>query len=154
HTRAAHPTHPGRARGRHAPALLLARVQAPRAQRQAHWLGCARGRPTTWGVAVSTVEARTTTGAWERYVWVAGIVFVVALLAESVIATGPGLPQNDSPAKIASGLHEHRERLLAIAYFSAVYAVAFVIYLCSLYNLLRRDVEWARILGYLLLVGG
>jgi hypothetical protein len=91
---------------------------------------------------------------WERYVWVAGIVFVVALLAESVIATGPGLTQNDSPAKIASGLGEHRERLLVIAYFSAVYAVAFVIYLCSLYNLLRRDVEWARILGYLLLVGG
>jgi hypothetical protein len=71
-----------------------------------------------------------------------------------VIATGPGLTQNDSAAKIATGLHEHRDRLLVIAYLSAIYAVTFVIYLCSLYNLLRRDEEWGRVLGYLVLVGG
>lgn len=91
---------------------------------------------------------------WEQYAWGAGIVFVVALLAESVVATGAGLTQNNSAAKIASGLAEHRDRLLVIAYLSAVYAVAFVIYLCSLYNLLRRDTEWERILAYLVLVGG
>jgi Domain of unknown function (DUF4386) len=85
---------------------------------------------------------------------VAGIVFVVALLAESVVATGPGLTQNDSAAKIATGLHEHRTRLLVIAYLSVIYAAAFVIYLCSLYNALRRNAEPARILGYLVLVGG
>jgi hypothetical protein len=79
---------------------------------------------------------------------------VIALLAESVVATGPGLTQNDSATKIATGLHEHRTRLLVIAYLSAVYAVAFVIYLCSLYNALRRDAAPARILGYLVLVGG
>jgi len=79
---------------------------------------------------VSAVATPRSTTAWERYAWVAGIVFVVALLAESVVATGIGLTQNDSAAKIASGLHEHRERALVIAYLSAIYAVAFVIYLC------------------------
>jgi Domain of unknown function (DUF4386) len=103
---------------------------------------------------VSTVEATPRTRAWERYAWVAGIVFVIALLAESVVATGPGLTQNDSAAKIATGLHEHRARLLVIAYVSAIYAAAFVIYLCSLYNVLRRDAQPTRILGYLVLVGG
>ena len=103
---------------------------------------------------MSAVATTRSTTAWERYAWVAGIVFVVALLAESVVATGIGLTQNDSAAKIASGLHEHRERALVIAYLSAVYAVAFVIYLCSLYNLLRRDADDARPLTYLVLVGG
>lgn len=103
---------------------------------------------------MSTVEATPTTRAWERYAWVAGIVFVIALLVESAVATGPGLTQNDSAAKIATGLHEHRTRLLVIAYLSAIYATAFVIYLCGLYNVLRRDAAQARILGYLVLVGG
>ncbi|MBV9415490.1 MAG: DUF4386 family protein [Solirubrobacterales bacterium] len=103
---------------------------------------------------MNSVAATRTAGAWERCGWVAGIVFVVAFLAESVIATGIGLTHNDSPAKIATGLHQHRERLLLIAYLSAVYAVMFVIYLCSLYDRLRRDAEWARILAYLVLVGG
>jgi len=103
---------------------------------------------------VSAVATTRSTTAWERYAWVAGIVFVVALLAESVVATGIGLTQNDSAAKIASGLHEHRERALVIAYLSAIYAVAFVIYLCGLYNLLRRDADDARLLTYLVLVGG
>jgi hypothetical protein len=106
------------------------------------------------GVAMSTVESTRTRVAWERYAWGSGIVFVIALLAESVVATGAGLTQNDSAAKIASGLAEHRDRALLIAYLSAVYAVAFVVYLCSLYNLLRRDTDWDRILGYLVLVGG
>lgn len=106
------------------------------------------------GVPVSTVVATRTIGAWERYSSVAGIVFVIALLAESVVAVGVGLTQNDSAAKIAAGLHEHRARLLVIAYLSAVYAATFVVYLCSLYNLLRRDAGRARILGYLVLVGG
>lgn len=103
---------------------------------------------------MSTVVEPRTTSAWERYAWIAGIIFVVALLAESLVATGAGLTQNDSAAKIAAGLHEHRDRALLIAYLSAVYAVAFVIYLCSLYNLLRGQAEGTRILGYLLLVGG
>jgi hypothetical protein len=45
------------------------------------------------------VPIRTST-AWERYVWLGGIVFVIALVAESVVATGMGLAQNDSPARL------------------------------------------------------
>ena len=92
--------------------------------------------------------------AWERYVWVAGIIFVIALVAESVIAIGVGLSQDDSAGKMASALQVHRERLLMIAYFSVVYAPMFLIYLCSLYSLLRGDEDWPRMLGLLLMAGG
>jgi hypothetical protein len=85
---------------------------------------------------------------------VAGIVFVVALAAESVVSTGVGLTQDDSAGKIASGLHEHRERLLVIAYLSVIYAAAFVIYLSKLYDLLREETDGLRTLGSLVLVGG
>ncbi len=91
---------------------------------------------------------------WERYVWVAGIVYVIALVAESVIATTLGVTQNDSAGKIASALHEHRDRLLVIAYLSVIYVGAFVIYLWSLYNLLRGEPGRPRVLGSLVLVGG
>lgn len=95
-----------------------------------------------------------TSNAWERYAWVAGVLFVIAFVAETVVSTGVGLTQNDSAAKIASRLHEHRERLLVIAYLSVVYAAMFVIYLSGLYNMLRARTEWSRILGRLVLVGG
>ncbi len=68
--------------------------------------------------------AARTSRAWERYAWAAGIVYVIALLAEIVVALGVGLTQNDSAVKIASGLHEHRDRLLVIACLSVVYATA------------------------------
>jgi hypothetical protein len=93
-------------------------------------------------------------GAWERRAWAAGIVFVVALLAESVIATGIPINQDDSPAKIANALYEHRDRALVIAYLSIVYAVAFVIYVCRLQDLLRGAAGRARVLHSLVLVGG
>jgi hypothetical protein len=43
---------------------------------------------------------------------------------------------------------------LVIAYLSVVYATAFLIYLCSLYNLLRGDTGQPRILALLVVVGG
>ena len=101
----------------------------------------------------SVVAARSSS-TWERYAWVAGIVFVIALLAEIVVALGVGLTQNDSAGKIARGLQEHHERLLVITYLSIVYATAFLIYLCSLYSLLRGDTDRHRILGALVLIGG
>jgi hypothetical protein len=102
------------------------------------------------GSATVPVESRS----WERYAWAAGIVFVIALVAESVVATGVGLTQNDSAAKMATRLDEHRDRLLVIAYLSVVYATAFLIYLGNLHNLLRGDTDRARILGFLVMVGG
>ena len=64
-----------------------------------------------------------------RYAWAAGIVYVVALVAEIVVAAGVGLTASDSVRKIASGLPEHHTQLLVITYLSAVYATAFLIYL-------------------------
>ena len=90
---------------------------------------------------------------WERYAWVAGILFVVALVAEIVVAVGVELSQNDSAAKIANGLHAHETRLIVIACMSVVYGVMFLIYLSALHNLLRADGNRTG-LGSLVLVGG
>jgi len=93
-------------------------------------------------------------GVLERYAWVAGILFVVALVAEIVVALGVNLTQNDSAVKIANGLHAHETALTVIACLSIVYAVMFVIYLSALHNLLRGDTDRTRALGSLVLVGG
>ena len=90
----------------------------------------------------------------ERRAWAAGIVFVVALLAEAVISAGLPINQDDSAAKIAGALRDHRDIVLIAAYLSAVYAVAFVVYLAKLHDLLRGAAPRARILHSLVLVGG
>jgi len=62
------------------------------------------------------VAAARTSSAWERYAWAAGILYVVALVAETVVGLlGGGLSQNSSAAKIATALYDHRGRLLVIA---------------------------------------
>src|SRR5208282_5342996 len=82
---------------------------------------------------------------WERYAWVAGVLFVIALATEIVVAVGVELSQNDSAAKIANGLHAHEKRLIVIACLSVVYAVTFVIYLSALHNRLRGDTDRTRV---------
>ena len=72
-----------------------------------------------------------TAGVWDRRAWAAGIVFVLALLAEAVISTGIPINQNDSAAKIARALQADKQTVLVAGYLSAVYAVAFVIYLAT-----------------------
>ncbi len=101
------------------------------------------------------VAATRNSSAWERYAWVAGILYVIALVAVSVVELlGGGLSQNASAAKIANTLHDHRGRLLVIACLSVVYAAMFVIYLAKLYDLLRRGTDRSRFLGSLVLTGG
>jgi Domain of unknown function (DUF4386) len=101
------------------------------------------------------VAATRTSSAWERYAWMAGILYVIALVAVSVVELlGGGLSQNASAAKIANTLHDHRGRLLVIACLSVVYAAMFLIYLAKLYDLLRRDTDRSRFLGSLVLAGG
>jgi uncharacterized membrane protein len=90
----------------------------------------------------------------ERYAWAAGILFVIALVAEIIVAVGVELSQNNSAAKIANGLQAHETRLTVIACLSVVYAVTFVIYLSGLHSLLRGDTDRTRALGSLVLVGG
>jgi hypothetical protein len=95
-----------------------------------------------------------TAGVWDRRAWAAGIVFVVALLAEAVISTGLPINQDDSAAKIARALQDHRKTVLVAGYLSTVYAVAFVIYLARLHDLLRGVSQRARVLHSLVLIGG
>jgi hypothetical protein len=100
------------------------------------------------------VAAAQTTRAWQRYAWTAGIGFVVFFVAETVVAVGIPVNQNDSAAKIAAALHDHRGRLLVIACLSIVYAVMFVIYLTGLNEVLRADTGQLRFLGSWVLAGG
>ena len=94
-------------------------------------------------------------GAWEKYAWAAGILYVVALLAESAVGLGVKINQNDSAAKIANALADHRSRFVVVECLCVVYAATFPIYLWKLYDLLvRSEVDGARALGALLLVGG
>ena len=113
---------------------------------------CLAARPT--GYVDDIVMSTQPSGAWERYAWSAGIVFVVALLVESAIAVGIGLTHDDSAATIATGLHEHEQRLIAIACISIVYAAAFVVYLWKLSYRLRGDPDRPDSLSTLVLVGG
>ena len=106
-------------------------------------------------MATTTVSPGTpVTRRWERFAWAAGGLFVLALIAESVVSTGVGLDQNDSADTIAAGLYEHRGRLIVIACLSIIYALSFVIYLWRLYRLLRDLDDRARGVEFLALGGG
>lgn len=111
------------------------------------------------GVGVTPVAHREETTSreardWQRYAWGAGIVYVIALVAESAVAIGVGLTQNDSAGKMASALYEHRTRLVVIACLSVIYAASFLVYLWSLYNRLRGARDRSRALAPLVLAGG
>jgi hypothetical protein len=105
------------------------------------------------GEDLSVTRARTVK-ARDRGVWAAGIVFVVALLAETAVSAGLPINQDDSAAKIAHALHEHRDTVLVAAYLSMVYAVAFVIYLAKLHDMLRDAARPSGVLHSLVLIGG
>jgi hypothetical protein len=93
--------------------------------------------------------------AWERYAWLAGILYVLAVLVESAIGLGVGINQNDSAAKIATELADHRTRLVVVEGLCVVYTAMFPIYLWKLYDrFLHTDSDGSRALGALLLVGG
>jgi hypothetical protein len=91
---------------------------------------------------------------WERRAWAAGIIFVLALVAETAISAGLPINQDDSAAKIAVALRNHRNTVLVAAYLSIVYAVAFVIYLAKLHGLLQTVARPSGTLHALVLIGG
>ena len=101
------------------------------------------------------VAATRISPTWERYAWVAGVLYVLAVVAESAVGLAVGINQNDSAAKIATELADHRTRLVVVEGLCVVYAVMFPIYLWKVYDrLLRADAYGSRALGMLLLVGG
>jgi hypothetical protein len=103
---------------------------------------------------MATTTVTPVTKRWERYAWAAGGLFVLALLAESIVSTGVGVDQNDSAETIATSLLEHRTRLIVIACLSIVYALSFVIYLWRLHRLLRDLEDRARGVAFLAVGGG
>jgi hypothetical protein len=82
---------------------------------------------------------------------VAGILFVLAVVADFVVVSGIPVNQNDSAAKIANELNAHSTRLLVIAGVCVVYAAMFPIYLWKLYDVLRGG---SHTFASLVLVGG
>ena len=104
-----------------------------------------QGRTTSWLPASLMQGPHRPTRAvpgWERYAWLAGILFVLAVLAESAIGLGVGINQNDSAAKIATTLADHKNRLVVVEGFCVVYAAMFPIYLWKLYDrFLHTDAE-------------
>ena len=91
---------------------------------------------------------------WERFAWLGGILYVVALVTESIVSVGVKANQNDSAAKIAGELSDHHKRVVVVACISIFYAVGFVIYLARLHNVLRGVADRSRELVSLVLVGG
>lgn len=75
-------------------------------------------------------------------------------MAETAISAGLPINQDDSAAKIASALHNHRETVLVAVYLSIVYAVAFAIYLAKLHELLRGVAQPSGAHHSLVLIGG
>lgn len=49
--------------------------------------------------------ATRTSPTWERYAWVAGILYVLAVVAESAVGLGVGINQNDSAAVVVDPGH-------------------------------------------------
>lgn len=90
----------------------------------------------------------------QRYAWGGGVLYVVALVTESVIAVGIKANQNDSATKIATQLHDHHHRLVVIACISVFYAIGFAVYLTRLHDLLREGRSQPRFLASWVLVGG
>jgi hypothetical protein len=101
-----------------------------------------------------SVMSAATVSVWKRRAWAAGIVFVLALLAETLLSAGIPINQNDSAAKIAGALQDHRHTVLVATYLSAIYAVAFVIYIARLHDLLRDVDQRPSALHSLVLIGG
>jgi len=87
---------------------------------------------------------------WEKYGWIAGVVFVAAIVAETVISASLPINQNDSVTKIATELDAHSTQILIVVCLCVVYAAAFPIYLWKLYDLLNDDGA----LAVLILMGG
>jgi hypothetical protein len=91
---------------------------------------------------------------WERYAWIAGIVYVVFLVIEAIISVGVHANQNDSAAKIARELFVHRDRAVVVACLSVIYAAAFLIYLTRLHDLFRRHSDRPAFLNSWVFAGG
>jgi hypothetical protein len=91
--------------------------------------------------------------ALERYAWIGGLLYVVALVGEGVISVGFKLSQDDSAAKIAHSLDDHHKRLILVFPLRPLCS-GFVIWLTRLDDLLRRTSKGRRFFASWVLIGG
>src|SRR5258708_4212670 len=82
----------------------------------------------------ATDEVATT--AWERYTGIAGMLFVLLLVADIFLGSAPS--DGSSPGKLVSFYVKHDTTVLAATYLQIVIAIVFVAFLVGLYSLLRR----------------
>jgi hypothetical protein len=75
--------------------------------------------------------------AWERYGLAAGILFVVLVVIAALIGGAPPKP-TDSVAKITSYFRDNQDALKVGGYLNGLAAVAFLLFLGSLWTRLRR----------------
>jgi hypothetical protein len=100
------------------------------------------------------MESGARSRALERYAWIGGLFYVLALIIEGVISVGFKLSQDDSAAKIAHSLDDRHTRLILVFSVSVLYAVGFVIWLTRLDDLLRRASNERRFFASWVLIGG
>lgn len=74
---------------------------------------------------------------WERYGLAAGILFVVLVVIAALIGGAPPKP-TDSAAKVASYFRDNQDALKVGSYLNGLAAVAFLLFLGSLWTRLRR----------------
>jgi MFS family permease len=91
--------------------------------------------------------------AWERYGIAAGILFVVLVVIAALIGGAPPKP-TDSTAKIGSYFHDNQDALKVGGYLNGLAAVAFLLFLGSLWARLRRVEGVASRLSVVALSGG
>ena len=100
------------------------------------------------------MEPESGSRALERYAWIGGVLYVVALVSEGVLSLGFKVSQDDSAAKIAHSLDDHHERLMVVFSLCVLYAVGFVIWLTRLDHLLRRASNERPFFASWVLIGG
>src|SRR5689334_9238155 len=92
--------------------------------------------------------------ALTRFAWLGGLLYVVALITETVISVGIKVDQNDSAAKIATALDVHHTRVVVVFCISILYIVGFVFWLTRLDDLLRRASVTRPFYASWVLIGG
>jgi hypothetical protein len=95
----------------------------------------------------------TDDATWERYGLAAGIVFVVLIVIAALIGGAPPKP-TDSAAKIGTYFRDNQDALKVGAYLNGLAAVAFLLFLGSLWARLRRVEGPASRLSVVALAGG
>jgi len=87
-------------------------------------------------VGATADQSKNSLHRWESYLAGAGIIFVIALIAEVILAWTPDATQ--TAAAMTAGYLKHRNEALLAGYLTFVISAAFLFFLSSLWPTLRR----------------